>query len=60
MTPDQTSPISGDHPCPVCEVPMVLFLIERAEPGYDKRTFKCAACGGTDAIKVKIEIEPRA
>jgi hypothetical protein len=60
MTLDQKSPIIGDHPCPVCEVPMVLFLIEPAEPGYDNRTFKCAACGGTDAIKVKVETEPPA
>jgi hypothetical protein len=59
MMPGQKSPIS-DRLCPVCEVPIVPFRVEPAKPGHDRRTFKCAACGGAHAIKVKVESKPPA
>jgi transcription elongation factor Elf1 len=34
---------------------MRLFTIEPAQPGYDKRSFKCTACGHEDSIIVKVE-----
>jgi hypothetical protein len=34
---------------------MVLSCIERTDPGYDKRSFRCAIRGLQDSITVKIE-----
>jgi hypothetical protein len=33
---------------------MVLSCVERTDPGYDKRSFRCAICGLQDSITVKI------
>jgi hypothetical protein len=45
-------------PCPDCGGTMTLSCIEPADPGYDKRLFRCAACGYADYVRVKIESEP--
>jgi len=37
---------------------MKLSWIGPAEPGFDKRTFRCAACGYEDFLTVKIESAP--
>lgn len=44
-------------PCPLCAGRMVLSCIEPTEPGYHKRSFRCAVCGLLDSITVKIEAE---
>jgi len=38
---------------------MSLSCIEPADPGYDKRTFRCATCGYQHFITIKIESVPR-
>ena len=47
-----TQPLSFG-PCPKCKQPMRLGLIEPAEPGYEKRTYECAACGHSEIRTVK-------
>jgi hypothetical protein len=43
------------HPmCPQCRDVMMLSFIEFADPGYDRRVFKCA-CGHVEDIKVRID-----
>jgi ribosomal protein S27AE len=41
--------------CPKCGSIAVLAAIEPAEPGYDKRTFRCSSCGHQVTMTVKIE-----
>jgi ribosomal protein S27AE len=41
--------------CPKCGCTAVLSAIEPAEPGYDKRTFRCSSCGHQVTMTVKIE-----
>lgn len=37
-------------PCSKCGRPMVLTRIEPEEPGFDLRTYCCAACEATEVI----------
>ena len=40
--------------CTKCGAPTVLARIEPSgEPGYDKRTFECPACGNIDSAMLK-------
>jgi DNA-directed RNA polymerase subunit RPC12/RpoP len=41
--------------CPKCGSIAVLAAIEPAEPGYDKRTFRCSSCGHRITMTVRIE-----
>ena len=43
--------------CPACDVPMWLthFELEPTQPGDDKCTFECAACGHSVTKRVQIE-----
>jgi predicted RNA-binding Zn-ribbon protein involved in translation (DUF1610 family) len=47
-------------PCPDCGGTMMLSCIEPAQPGYDRRTFRCAVCGYQHGVTVKIESVPLA
>jgi hypothetical protein len=47
------------HPiCAHCRGLMMLSFIEPAGPGYDRRVFKCVACGHVEDIKVRIDRDP--
>jgi hypothetical protein len=37
-------------PCSKCGRPLILTKIETAEPGFDLRTYYCAACEDTEVI----------
>jgi hypothetical protein len=37
-------------PCSKCGRPLMLTRIEPDEPGYDLRTYFCAACADTEVI----------
>jgi hypothetical protein len=59
--------MSSDEPllsvppqCPYCGAPTTLSSIEPAEPGYDRRSFRCTACRRAHSIKTKVEPEPPA
>jgi ribosomal protein S27AE len=41
--------------CPKCGCIAVLAAIEPAEPGYDKRTFRCSSCGQQVTMTARIE-----
>jgi hypothetical protein len=40
----RTFPLITHSPCPNCGGPMMLSCIEPTDPGYEKRSFSCAAC----------------
>jgi hypothetical protein len=43
------------HPaCPHCRGVMMLSFIEPADPGFDRRVFKCVACEYIEDVKVRI------
>jgi hypothetical protein len=37
---------------------MMLSCIEPAQPGFDRRTFRCAVCGYQHGVTVKIDCVP--
>jgi hypothetical protein len=40
-------------PCPKCQTPLRLGLIEPAQPGHEKRTYRCDSCGYAETKMVK-------
>jgi hypothetical protein len=43
------------HPtCPHCSDLLMLFFVEPADPGFDRRVFKCVACKHVEDVKVRI------
>jgi hypothetical protein len=47
------------HPtCPHCRGVMMLSFVEPAHPAYDRRVFKCIACGHVKDVKVRIDNWP--
>jgi hypothetical protein len=53
-TDDPTAPLPMTFgPCPKCDQPMRLGLIEPAHPNHDLRTYECDACGHSEAKVVK-------
>lgn len=45
-------------PCPSCGGPMMLSCIEPADPGYEKRSFSCAACRYQYGVTFRIDGGP--
>ena len=41
-------------PCSKCGRPLILTRIEPEEPGFDLRTYYCAACEDTEVVMVPI------
>jgi hypothetical protein len=37
-------------PCSKCGRPLILTRIEPEEPGFDLRTYYCAACAATETV----------
>jgi hypothetical protein len=54
----RTFPLITHSPCPCCGGPMMLSCIEPADPGYEKRSFSCAACWYQYSVTFSIEGRP--
>ena len=51
---DQTAPLPVTFgPCPQCDQPLRIALIEPAEPDHDRRTYECGSCGHSEAKIVR-------
>jgi hypothetical protein len=48
----QPTPITFG-PCPKCQTPIHLAMVEPDKPGYEKRTFRCDSCGYSETKTVK-------
>ena len=44
-------------PCSKCGRPLILTRIEPEEPGFDLRTYYCAACENSEVIIAAVGIE---
>jgi hypothetical protein len=51
ITQTQTMPITFG-PCPQCQAPIRLRLIEPDRPDHEKRTYQCDACGYSESKTV--------
>jgi hypothetical protein len=51
-------PMITHSPCPSCGGPMMLSCIEPADPGYEKRSFSCAACRYQYGVTFRIQGGP--
>jgi hypothetical protein len=51
-------PMITHSPCPGCGGPMMLCCIEPTDPGYEKRSFSCAACRYQYGVTFKIQRGP--
>jgi Zn ribbon nucleic-acid-binding protein len=40
-------------PCPMCEQPLRLSLIEPISPSHDQRMYECVSCGHSESRTVK-------
>jgi hypothetical protein len=47
-----TTPITFG-PCPKCQTPMRLGLIEPDRPNHEQRTYRCDSCGHSETKTVK-------
>lgn len=56
----RTFPLITHSLCPNCDGPMILSCIEPADPGYEKRSFSCAACRYQYSVTFGIEGAPAA
>jgi hypothetical protein len=54
----RTFPLITHSPCPICGGPTMLTCIEPADPGYEKRSFSCAACRYQYGVTFGIEGVP--
>ncbi len=53
MSKPQSSLTAIERPrCPRCQARMPLVATERGHDGFDSRTFKCAKCSESRAIKI--------
>jgi hypothetical protein len=55
MAPPQNAPTRPltFGPCPKCDQPMRLSLIEPVAPSHDQRMYECASCGHSEIKTVK-------
>jgi hypothetical protein len=44
-------------PCSKCGRPLILTRIEPEEPGFDLRTYYCAACADSEVIIAAVGVE---
>lgn len=53
--PSRVFPLIKHSPCPNCGGPMMLSCIEPADLGYNRHSFRCAACRYQYSVKLRIE-----